>query len=341
MRSIIGLIATGITVLVLGAVGAQTASADAVADFYSGKNVRLMIPSGFGGGLEGYARAVSRHMRKHIPGKPVIVIISKPGGGGTVGAAFMGNAAPRDGSIFALALPASVLQPVLRKPRFDPRKFNWLGSLLDQPAVVSVWHTSPATTLAGAKKTQLIMGATGAGSNTYMIPALANALIGTKFKVVKGYKGGARINQAIEQGEVHGRAAAWGSWPASKGKWLTDNKLRHLFQIGQKIPSLPNVPSLTDLVKTEDERQIVSVMGVVSDIGIAFYLPPGVPGARVAAMRTAFEKTLKDPGLIADAKRMIFTIAPVKAHVLQKKIEGVFKLGKPIIAKFKAAMEAK
>jgi tripartite-type tricarboxylate transporter receptor subunit TctC len=321
--------------------GFQTASADPVADFYRGKNVRLMIPSGFGGGLETYARAVSRHIQKYIPGKPTVVIISKPGGGGTVGAAYMYNAAPRDGSIFALALPASVLQPLLRKPKFDPTKFIWLGSLLDQPAVISVWHTAPGKTLEDAKNTQLIMGATGAGSNTYMIPALANALLGTKFKVVKGYKGGARINQAIEQGEVHGRAASWGAWPASKGQWLTDNKLRHLFQIGRKISALPNVPSFIDLVKTEEQRQIVSIMSVVSDIGVAFYLPPGVPRDRVAAMRTAFEKMLKDPAMHADAKRMIFTVNPVAADVLQAKIEGVFKLPKPIVAKFKAAMRVK
>jgi hypothetical protein len=174
-----------------------------------------------------------------------------------------------------------------------------------------------------------------------MIPALANALLGTKFKVVKGYKGGARINQAIEQGEIHGRAASWGAWPASKGQCWPVTSLGICTRSGWNFSALPNVPSFADLVKTEEKLQIVSIMSVVSDIGIAFYLPPGVPCDRVAAMRTAFEKTLKAPGLHADAKRMIFTVDPVAADVLQARIEAVFKVPKPIISKFKVAMRAK
>lgn len=151
--------------LLAAGIGAAPANAD-VADFYRGRTVTVVVPAGLGASLGLYGRLLTEHWQEHIPGRPNVILQSRPGGGGTKGAAYVYNAAPKDGTVVAEVLAPSVLAPTLRDVKFDARKFQWLGSITQRPSVVSVWHTAPATTLEEAKRTPVVMGSTGFGSET-------------------------------------------------------------------------------------------------------------------------------------------------------------------------------
>src|SRR5262245_57212235 len=206
------------------------------ADFFRGKTITVMVPSSLGATLGLYGRLVVDNIGKQIPGHPTVIIESRPGAGGAVGAAYAYKIAPKDGTFIAEVLAPSVTLPLLQDVQFDGSKFQWIGSLVPRPAVISVWReTTPAKTLAEAKHKQVILGSSGQGSETYLIPTLMNRLLGTKFDVVTGYKGGAEINHAMERGEVHGRMQYWSGWTAGKPDWLRDNKLIHFIQYGPAI----------------------------------------------------------------------------------------------------------
>jgi tripartite-type tricarboxylate transporter receptor subunit TctC len=313
----------------------SSAAADAIADFYRGKTVTIMVPSGLGATLGLYGRLVSEHLPKHIPGNPSVILASRPGGGGTKGAAYAYNAAPKDGTFIAEVLSASVLSGKLRNFKFDAAKFQWIGSVTPRPIVVTAWHTAPATTLEGARKTEVILGSTGLGSETYLAPALMNALLGTKFKIVKGYKGGAAINKSIEQGETQGRMNYWSGWTAGKPAWVRDNKLRHFVQYGTFIKELPNVPQFKNLVKTDLERQMLGFMEASPKVGMGFWVPPKVPADKVAALRKAFMATMKDPAFLADAKKRRAPVEPVSGEELGRIVAAAYKTPDNVIQALK------
>lgn len=314
------------------------ASADAVSDFYSGKTVTVMVPSGLGATLGLYGRLVTEHLGQHIPGNPTVIIQSRPGGGGTKGAAFAYNAAPKDGTYIAEVLAPSVFAPLLRKVKFDASKFQWLGSLTPRPAVVSVWHTAAAKTVDESKKTEIVMGSTGLGSETYIVPTIMNKLLGTKFKVVKGYKGGGAVNKALEAGEVHGRMQYWSGWTAGKPNWLRDKKLFHLVQYGGAIPELSNVPQLSSLVKGKEAKDMVAFVETAPKIGMGFWVHPEVPKARVAALRKAFMAMMSDPKFKANAAKRRAPIEPVAGETLDKLVAQAYATPPATINKLKAVL---
>ncbi len=329
-------LATLPAVAVLGI--AIPAVADDIADFYSGKTVTVMVPSGLGATLGLYGRLVTDHLGDHIPGKPTVIIQSRPGGGGTKGASFAYNAAPKDGTYISEVLAPSVFAPLLRSVKFDASKFQWLGSLTPRPAVISVWHTAPAKSVAEAKKTEVIMGSTGLGSETYIVPTLMNKVLGTKFKVVKGYKGGAAVNKALEAKEVSGRMQYWSGWTAGKPDWLRDNKLTHLVQYGGVIPELPNVPQLSSLVQDQEAKDMVAFVETAPKIGMGFWVHPEVPKARVTALRKAFMAMMADPKFLESAKKRRAPIQPVAGEVLDKLVADAYATPPATIAKLKAVL---
>ncbi len=320
--------------LAIGVTG--SASAD-VAGFYKDRTVTIVVPAGLGASLGLYGRLLAEHWGNHIPGKPTVIVQSRPGGGGTKGAAYVYNAAPKDGTTIAEVLAPSVLAPILRNVKFDATKFQWLGSITQRPSVVSVFHNAPATTLDGVKKTEVIMGSTGFGSETYLMPKLMNHLLGTKFKIVKGYKGGASINKAMAQGEVHGRMNYWTGWTTIKNDWLKTGKLKHLIQYGPRIPELPDVPSIGDLVKSEDGKKMVNFIEVCELIGMGFWVAPEVPKDRVAALRASFMATMKDPAFLADAKKRRAPVAAIPGEELVKVVNEGLKVSPELVAKMKTA----
>jgi tripartite-type tricarboxylate transporter receptor subunit TctC len=326
--------AVAVGVVVGGMLGAAPASAD-VAGFYQGKVVKVMVPSGLGATLGLYGHLVVEHLGKHIPGNPTVVIESRPGGGGTRGAAFAYSAAPKDGTYIAEVLAPSVITPLLRDVKFDASKFQWLGSVTPRPAVVSMWHTSPVKTLDEAKKKQAIMGSTGLGSETYLVPTLMNEVLGTKFKIVKGYKGGGALNKALESGEIQGRMQYWSGWTAGKPQWLKEKKLIHLVKYGGEIRDLPNVPSLAGLMKTPEHKAMVSFIETAPKIGMGFWVSPDVPKDRLEALRKAFIAMLDDPEFKADAKKRRAPVDAVSGETLQKLVASAYATPKSTVTKLK------
>jgi tripartite-type tricarboxylate transporter receptor subunit TctC len=332
------------TVAVLAFATTTAAKAQqSVTDFYRGKTItyNLAVPDGASWGL--YARTFIEHLRKHIPGNPNVILQVMPGGGGVVAGNHIFNVAAKDGTVIGTPLSTAMVFAATDPGQvmYDPRKFSWIGSMAVVQDVITVWHTAPAKTLDDAKRIELIMGATGKGSNSFQDVALANNLLGTKFKPVRGYKGGAEINIAIERGEVHGRSTTWDSWPGSHPDWLRDKKLIHLVQLGpRKLPEIgDDVPLFRDLVSGE-QQAIVDFIGVSLAMGRAVYAPPGVPKDRLEALRAAFLDTMKDPAYIAQAKKLkLDTETWQMGDTVERIVNEAFSLSPTLIQKAKAAID--
>lgn len=294
----------------LGAVAAMPAGADEIADFYKDKTLTVVVPVSPGGTFHLYAQIVEQHLPRFIPGNPTAVLQNRPGAGGVTANAFMMHAAPKDGTMLAEINPGTMSLPLLRKARYDPRKFEWIGSVAVRGYCGAVWHTVEADTVEKMKKTEVIMGATGKGSQNFQIPTLMNHLLGTKYKVVSGYKGGGEINLAIESGEVQGRANFYEGFVGAKPDWIRDRKLKFFFTLGPDIPELKDVPRLRDLMKTEENKKMLALIDTTLQLGQAFFLPPETPKARVAALSDAFDKMVKDPDFLADAEKRRLVIEP-------------------------------
>jgi tripartite-type tricarboxylate transporter receptor subunit TctC len=313
----------------------SAASADAVADFYKGRTITFYSGGSAGGGFSSVARLVAKHMADRIPGKPKMIVEARAGAGGAKMMSFMGNAAPKDGTALGAALPIAVNAPLLRKVKFNPAKFQWLGSTTAMTEVSTVWHTAPATTLEGAKKIEVIMATSSKLSSAYIIPAFMNAVIGTKFKIVPGYRGAGPMNKAMESGEVHGRGSFYNSYVTTKQDWLKSKKIIQLVQVGPGEKELAGVPNMRDLVTTDDQRRILDFMEAPAYVGHGFFAPEGVPADRVAALKKAFVATVNGPAFRAEAKKRRMIVNPVTAEKIQSVIETAMATPEPLLAKFR------
>ncbi|MDX1485591.1 MAG: tripartite tricarboxylate transporter substrate-binding protein [Alphaproteobacteria bacterium] len=337
----IGLIAVASsTALGLGGLSMQPANA-APADFYAGKTVSITVSGSAGASLGLYCRLFAAHWGKHIPGTPNVICQFRPGGGGTKGASWVYNKGKKDGTDAAQILSPSVLAPTLRGAKYDASKFIWLGSITPRPAVVTVWHTSPVKTIEEAKKTSIIMGSTGFGSETYLLPMFMNATLGTKFQIIRGYKGGAPINKAMETGEVHGRMNYWTGWTTVKKKWLDEKKIIQLVQYGPRIPALPDTPHLRDLLTSEEHKQMLTFLELSEHLGMGFWVPPGVPKDRVEALRKAFTDTMKDKEFLADAKKKRARVDPISGAEIEALANKAFATPEPVLAKLRGYLKFK
>lgn len=314
--------------MLFGFVGMLAASsaavADSVSDFYKGKQINMTMGTRPGGSFQVYAQVFAKHMSKHIPGKPTIVPNFMPGAGGTKAGNYLYAVAAQDGSqmLMSHALPlAQRLRP--KGIKYKSEKFQWLGSFGAITQLITLWKTAPVKTLADAKSKQAIMSAFAKNHLTYQWLYLANSTIGTKIKIVTGYRGGSKNNLAMQQGETHGWAASWGNLSATKPQWLKDGSVNILVNFGlERLPGLPNVPTLLELVKPGD-RDVVEFIASGTPISRSFAYGPGVPKDRVAAMRKALEATLADASFQAAAKKRGL---PIRARKWQETTAFVNKI---------------
>jgi tripartite-type tricarboxylate transporter receptor subunit TctC len=325
---------TGIAIA-LAAVPIGAASADSVSDFYKGKTITFYSGGSAGGGFSAVARLVAKHMAARVPGQPNMIVEARAGAGGAKMMSYMANAAPRDGTALGAALPIAVNAPLLRKVKFNPAKFQWLGSTTAMTEVSTVWHAAPATTLEDAKKTEVIMATSSKLSSAYLIPAFMNAVIDTKFKIVPGYRGAGPMNKAMESGEVHGRGSFYNSYVTTKGDWLREKKIIQLVQVGPGEKELAGVPNMRDLVTTDDQRRMVDFMEAPAYVGHGFFAPEGVPADRVAALKKAFVETVSDPAFRKEAKERRMIVNPVSAEKIQEVINRAMATPEPLLAKFR------
>ena len=319
-KSLLALTVSAVAVISIAA-GSVAAAPD-----YAGRTVRVLVPSGSGGTYHVYCQLVARNIGKFIPGNPKVVTQNMPGAGGAKASRYMVNVAPKDGSIIAMINPGAITIPLTRPGiGFDTTKMHWLGSMSARAYVIAVWHTAPATTLAGLLKKQVIMGTTGKSSTSYLLPSFINKTLGTKMKIITGYKGGGAINLAIERGEVQGRGNFYAGFTGVRPHWLTENKLRFIFKMGPDRPELKNVPTLKSAMKNQLQRDMLKLLEVSFNVGQAFYLPPGAPKDVIATYRKSFAKLLVDPATQAEAASRRVPMRTLTAVQVEQKINNAFK----------------
>ncbi|HEY7716307.1 MAG TPA: tripartite tricarboxylate transporter substrate-binding protein [Candidatus Binatia bacterium] len=327
-----------ITVLSFVAAG-EAASVD---DFYKGKTVKIVVGFSAGGGFDTYARALARHMSKHIPGAPSVVVENMTGAGSLIAANHVYNVAKPDGLTIGHFIGGLFLGQVLGQPgiQFDARKFEFIGAPISDHVVCALTKASGITSIDKwmAAKTPVKMGGIAPGTST---PDNATRILRTSLnlpiQLVSGYKGTADIRLAAEGGEIAGGCWGWDSVSVTWRKALDTGDAVVVLQANRKThPDLPNVPQASKFAKSEEARKMIDV-GIHgdSDIVRTYTLPPATPKDRVLALRKAFGATLKDPDFVADAKKSKLNIGPIPVEDIEKDISGLFKLDPALVAKLK------
>jgi tripartite-type tricarboxylate transporter receptor subunit TctC len=313
------------------------------AGFYKGKQVRLQVGSAAGTGYDIIARSMARYMDRHMPGQPTIIVQNVPGAGSLKLANSLYNVGPKDGTTFGLAINGLPTAPLLSPDaaKFDPAKFNWIGSTNREIQVTTVWHTAPVQTLEDLKTKELIVGATTPGTATMDFPAIANSVLGLKFRIVSGYEGTAQINIAMERGEVHGNAGiGWVSVKTQSLAWMNEGKIKIPVQFGfEPHPDLPNVPTAYSLATTEAQRQALRLVFARQEYGRPFFAPPDVPAPRVTALRRAFDATLKDKDFLVEADKLKLEIEPMTGEALQEIVTKLASTPPEIVKQVRDALD--
>lgn len=309
---------TGLGVLALAAwagVAATPALAQSNADFYLGKTIVMGTPSDAGGGYDTYVRLLARHYHKHLPGTPNVVAQNVPGGGGLVQANRLFNTEPKDGLHIGLVRASVLYESVFGNPaaKFDGRQFAWLGNLNADRDTCVFWHTAGINSPKDFYGKEVLVGATGVGAMSYSFPSVYNDVLGTKLKIIMGYKGTPDRILAMERGEIHGACGlTTGTVRATLSQQYNDGKLKLAAIAGlSKEPNFPNVPNMVDEAKTPEQRQALEFLFAQMEIGRAMAAPPGTPEDRVALLRRAFDGTVKDADFLEEAVRLKLDISPI------------------------------
>ncbi|HWX82170.1 MAG TPA: hypothetical protein VNZ48_01110 [Xanthobacteraceae bacterium] len=327
--------------LPLVAIAPAAAGTPDPAEFYKGKTITLITSTGVGGTYDVIARLVARFMPRYIPGHPGMVVQNMPGGGNVLATNFIYGIAPKDGTAIATIHSAMPLHQVLDSQgiRYDADRFNWLGSTGPQNEVILVWHSAGIRTIADATEREVVVGGTGTGSGMVIIPTMMNNLLGTKFKIVSGYRTSEEVNFGMERGEVQARAFSFGSITSQHPDWLTEHKVTFIAQEGARREKLlPDVPLLTELAKSEEQRRIFQLVSSAPALGQPYVAPPDLPADRLAVLRSAFAATLKDAAFLAETAKMRFDIDPLGADDVALIARDTTHAPPDIIAKAKAAM---
>jgi tripartite-type tricarboxylate transporter receptor subunit TctC len=327
--------------LVVAFLHVTAASAQSVADFYRGKTIDLNIGYSVGGGYDLYARLIARRLGQHIPGNPTVVPKNMEGAGSLRLANYLYSAAPNDGTVIGATSRGAAFDPLLNEKgaRFDASKFSWIGSANNEVSVCVALPSSEVTKFDDLFTKQLTIGSTGAADDTYQFPALINAVLGTKFKIVTGYPGGNDVSLALERGEVQGRCGwSWSSIKTTRVNWVRNKRIIVLVQMAlSKHPDLPDVPLIMNLAKTDEQRQIFKMIFARQTMGRPYVAPPGVPADRLAALRQAFMDTMADKEFLSEAEQNKFEINLVSGEQLEALVKEIYQTP-PEVAKKAAAM---
>ena len=318
------------------------ARADDVAAFYKGNTLRIMVGTAPGGGYDLFARIVARHLGGHIPGEPTVIVQNMPAAGGLAMTNQLFAIGPNDGSVIGAPINGIPTAPLLQPTgvRFEADKLIWLGSTNREPYVAFVWHAAPVQTLAALQEKQLLVGATAPGTTMVDFPLLTNAVIGTKFKIVRGYEGTAQINTAIERGEIEGDGGiGWAAVRAQVPQWIADKKITVIAQYGLKRhPALAEVPSMLEFAQSDADRRAMTVLFARTEYGRPYFLPPAVPPERVTALRRAFDATMHDPAFVADAAKLELDVDPMTGEELQSLIAELGRTPPDVVARVRGIL---
>jgi tripartite-type tricarboxylate transporter receptor subunit TctC len=319
----------------------QAARAQDPAAFYAGRSVELDIGYSVGGGYDLYGRLLARHLGRHIPGNPTIVPKNMEGAGSLRLANYLYMAAPRDGTVIGTVARGIAFDPLLNESgaQYDATKLSWLGSANNEVAVCVALKSAGVTSFDQLYSRSLTIGSTGIADDTYQFPAVVNAVLGTKFKIVTGYPGGNDVSLAIERGEVDGRCGwSWSSLITTRPAWLAEKKISVLVQMSlAKHPDLQDVPLIMDMAKTDEEREIFKLIFSRQIMGRPFLAPP-LPPERLAVLRKAFDDTMTDKQFLADAAQNNIEINPVPGTQIQAMIKEGYDTPPDVVKKAGVAL---
>jgi tripartite-type tricarboxylate transporter receptor subunit TctC len=319
-------------------------AADAVADFYRGKSMEIVIGTSSGGGYDQWARLFARHLPRFIPGNPTIVPKNMPGGGHIVATNYLYNVAPRDGTVLAMVSRNMPTQELLGNQaiKFKTADFNWVGSPESTYRVCVSMADAKVKTGADLLTTELTVGGAGAGTAISTTPVLLEKLLGMKFKMIEGYNGGTAVFLAMERHEVDGICQTWAGIESSRPGWLAEKKVNVLFNMERQPLAGVNAPSIHSFAKTDEQHAILTFYNSNAELGRPIMTTPGVPADRLAALRKAFQDTVKDKEFQEEAKKggldlqvmsgeQVAEVAQMIAHtpkaIVDKTIELVGTLG--------------
>lgn len=332
-----------IVAIAASGLAAGGAHAQSATEFYKGRTVTMYIGYSSGGGYDQYARLLSLHMSRHIPGQPDIVPRNRPGAGSTIVVNELYNRYPQDGTAIATFSRGIPTEQIFKTPgvQYDASKMQWLGSLNSEISTCVSWHTTPVNTFEDLKTRGMVVGGTGPGADTDIFPIVLNNVLGTKMKLITGYPGGNDVNFALERGEVEGRCGwSWSSVVGTRPNWLKDKKINVLMQLAvKKHPDLQGVPFVMDLAKTEQETQILKLIFAVQLWGRPYAVGPGVPADRVAVLRKAFVDAANDPAFAGEMKKRNWDLEVLDGETVQKAVQEMFTFPEDVVAAAKHARD--
>lgn len=314
----------------------RSALSDPVEDFYHGRNVNIIIGYGVGGGYDTYARLLGRHIGKHIPGDPSIAPQNMPGAGGLKATLYLYNIAPKDGTVFGTVARGQPLTPLLLGDKsFDALRFTWLGSITDEASLCLSWGKSNIATWQDLLAKPTLFGGEGQGADPDMFASALNHIFGTKIKVITGYHSTRELTLGMERGEIEGVCGISASTLVSQQpEWVAGKKVHLLVQMAtRKDERFNTVPLITDFAKSEEQRHIIGLVIAGQAIARPFFAPPDIPDDRKAALRAAFDQTMRDPEFFADAAHGKMDINPMSGAEMEAFLKRLYATPKALVAK--------
>jgi len=320
--------------------GAQTGTG--TPPFFAGKQISLVIGYPPGGGYDIYGRLLGRHLGKHILGHPAVVVSNMPGAGSLIFANHLYNRATRNGTVIGVVNGDAAANPLFGRSeaQYDSLKFSWIGSINQETCICLAWATAPVKTIQDAMREELIVGSATTTGITFSYPTAANFLLGTKFKIISGYGGTSKIWLAVERGELQGMCGTpWNSVRAQRPQWLQEKKINVLLQEATRSNlDLPGVPTVMDIAKNDQDRRVLELVYGWQIMGRPVVAPPGVPQDRLAALRQAFDATMKDPDFLADAGKLTLDISPLAGGEIDAFLARMYDTPKTLVDRAATAL---
>ena len=296
-------------------------------DFYRGKTINLVIPNAPGGSFDLYARLAASHLGRFMPGNPAIVPQNMPGAAGMQAANYLASVAPKDGTVLAVLVPNITLAQILgvSSIAYDTRRFNWIGRIIATTATLFTWHTSGTKALADLKTRDTLVASTGPLSQAEINSTMLNGVVGTRFKLIRGYRGSGEAALAVERGEADGTLMPWEFLKSVHANWLKDNKIAIVARyVRRPIPERLDVRSVYDLAETTEQANVLRLFLGADEMGHPIAMPPETPRDRVETVRNALMLMVKDPEFLADAQKRKLDLLPGRHDELEKTVAEAF-----------------
>lgn len=302
-----------------------------------GMDITFTVAADAGGGYDIYARTLVPYLRRHLPGNPAIIVQNLPGQGGVRMANHLFNEARRDGSFIGLPLSPVVLSQLMRptQVRYDANRFTWIGTVEAQTNVLSTWTArTKVKSIDDARKIEIAVGTTTPDSFLYQEPALMNALLQTKFKLVKGYKGVNDLRLALERGEIDAHVSPWSSWKSERPDWLRDGRITVLISTGAQTDDLPGVPTFARLVSGDRDKELVALLDMSSVLGRSIAAPPEVPADKIRQLRQALTAAVADRDFLTEMAAKKLPVSFRSGEDLQSYVAGALRTPAAVVSEF-------